>query len=574
MFLTLKKIFSPIKYAKWSYFGYMFGEFFDGFQSVFVIQIVALIVAAIEHKDIPWVWYGILLFIVFRIAAISIWFFTSTIIRDKAIYTIEWKLYEKYLWTYVELDNNKIESLGTGKSISIITRWLSDRINILFWTLSDVIVNAFSIVYAFALIFNQVSVWFFSIFICLFVLWVLIFSLSNKYTRKYKEEIRDMNNEFSKNTVKIIQSKFEIFQTNKIQHELEKIRTFYKKLTSLWIKNDIKGRLFEQIVIILLDAMEVCIYIFVGIGVVKWKFTFSQFVLISWLVRVVSQYTWQFQWFIKQYGRQILQIEKLWETFEETPLIRQIGNTKKFNFSNGNISIKNISFGYLEDKLFKNFSLDIVWGKKTAIVWPSWSGKTTLIKLIAWYLYPNKGDILIDEHKLSKLDLQTYYKHIWYLTQEPSVFDWTLYENLVYALDVNPTQQTLDEIIISAKCEFIYDFKFWLETEIGERGVRLSWGQKQRLAIAKIMLKNPNIVLLDEPTSALDSMSEQLISEALKNLFHKRTVIVVAHRLQTVKEADEIIVLDQGKIIQRGTHNILSKQKGIYKTMLDLQTTF
>ncbi len=125
-----------------------------------------------------------------------------------------------------------------------------------------------------------------------------------------------------------------------------------------------------------------------------------------------------------------------------------------------------------------------------------------------------------------------------------------------------------------AKCEFVWDFENGLETEIGERGIRLSWGQKQRLAIAKIMLKNPEIILLDEPTSALDSVSEQKISEALHNLFKGKTVIVIAHRLQTVKESDDIIVIDKGQILERWTHKELEKKGGLYKEMLDLQTTF
>lgn len=574
MFAKLKKILSPIKYARWYYFGHMFGEFFDCFQSVFVIQIVSWIVSAIEHKSIPEVWYRIRRFIAFRLMGVVIWFFTSTIFRDKAIYTIEGKLFEKYLGTYIKLDNNAIESLGTGKSISIINKGLDDRVQIIFWTLSNLFVEVFAVIYAFTIMFTQVSLGYFSIFIGLFFLWIFIFSLSNKYTRKQKEELRDMSNDFSRNTVKILQSKFEIFQTNKIKHEIEKIRTFYKKYTGLWIKNDIKSSVFEQAVILLLDAMEVFIYIFVGIGAVQWTFTFSEFILISWLVRVISQYTWHFQWFIRQYGRQIISVEKIRDTFEKTPLIKQVGNTKSFAFSKGNISMQKITFGYLEGKVFKNFSLDITGGKKTAIVWPSGSGKTTLIKLIAGYLYPDKGDIWIDDHPLSKLDLQTYYKHIGYLTQEPSVFDGTIYENLCYALEHAPTQKEIDSVILSAKCEFIKDFKDGIQTEIGERGVRLSWGQKQRLAIAKIMLKNPNIVLLDEPTSALDSVSESLIAQALQNLFQGRTVIVVAHRLQTVKESDEIIVLEEGKIIQRGTHVQLGTQEWVYKTMLDLQTTF
>ncbi|MCH2188914.1 ATP-binding cassette domain-containing protein, partial [Candidatus Gracilibacteria bacterium] len=181
-----------------------------------------------------------------------------------------------------------------------------------------------------------------------------------------------------------------------------------------------------------------------------------------------------------------------------------------------------------------------------------------------------------------------------YLTQEPSVFDGTVYDNLTYALesfpnpsDTAPTpnpspkgrgesefEQHLHHIIKLAKCEFIYDFPEGLQTEIGEKGIRLSGGQRQRLAIAKIFLKDPKIIILDEPTSALDSFSEEQITQAMRNLFKGRTVIVIAHRLQTVKNADHIYVIEDGQVIEEGTHSSLTKKKGIYKRMLDLQSGF
>jgi len=245
-----------------------------------------------------------------------------------------------------------------------------------------------------------------------------------------------------------------------------------------------------------------------------------------------------------------------------------------FKYKTWNISIKDLSFTYDKSPVFQDFSLQIQWWTKTAFVGESWGGKTTLIKLLAGYIKPNQWEIEIDGQKLSKIKLTDYYKHIGYLTQDPSVFDGTIHENLVYALDKEPDPQDLEKVIKLAKCEFIREFEKWLETEIGERWVRLSGWQKQRLAIAKIMLKNPNIILLDEPTSALDSFNEEQISIALHNLFKGKTVIVVAHRLQTVKQADRILLFDQWKILEDWTHHELVKLNGKYKKMLDLQSWF
>lgn len=192
-----------------------------------------------------------------------------------------------------------------------------------------------------------------------------------------------------------------------------------------------------------------------------------------------------------------------------------------------------------------------------------------------------EGKLLVDGQDITETRLDSYYPHIGYLTQEPSVFDGTIEENLLYSMPGEKykiqntkykkikqknalhsslltgdsvvkeikrdakTEQKIKEAIELAECQFIYELENGLQTEIGERGIRLSGGQKQRLAIAKIFLKDPEIILLDEPTAALDSYSEQKVAKAFERLFAGRTVIVIAHRLQTVKSADDIIVLEK-----------------------------
>ena len=180
-------------------------------------------------------------------------------------------------------------------------------------------------------------------------------------------------------------------------------------------------------------------------------------------------------------------------------------------------------------------------------------GKTTLMKIIAGYLRPTSGSVKVFGNDIAHTALSTFYPHIGYLTQDPSVFDGTIRENLLSALSgVNSlhihSSDHYDEHLRSAlkraQCDFVFDMDNGMDIEIGERGIQLSGGQKQRLAIAKIFLKDPDIILLDEPTSALDSFSEEQITKALHALFHGRTVIVIAHRLQTVKNADDIIVIE------------------------------
>ncbi len=152
------------------------------------------------------------------------------------------------------------------------------------------------------------------------------------------------------------------------------------------------------------------------------------------------------------------------------------------------------------------------------------------------------------------------------------VFDGSIRNNLLYSISNgrHVSDQELWEALKNAECDFVTD----LDTQIGEKGIRLSGGERQRLAIAKLMLKNPEIIILDEPTSALDSFSEEAITRALDRLFKNKTVIIIAHRLQTVKKADTIVVMESGKILEQGTHQELIEKNGNYKKMVDLQSGF
>lgn len=300
------------------------------------------------------------------------------------------------------------------------------------------------------------------------------------------------------------------------------------------------------------------------------------------------------------FAKEVPLLQRLRDVFDTAPTMQGYTQWKEFSYKKGDIDLVDVSFSYDEKKVFDRFSLSLQGGKKTAFVGISGSGKTTLLKLLAGYIKPDEGKIMVDGQPLANpqplyqgihvlpdkggarraeglhttISLQSYYHHIWYLTQDPSVFDGTIRENLIYALNGKPSEEQVKLAIAHAQCSFVYDFPDWVQTYIGERWVRLSGGQKQRLAIAKLFLKNPSIILLDEPTSALDSFSEEEVRKAFDALFIHRTVVIVAHRLQTVKTADDIVVIDAGKIKERWTHQELLRKGGYYKKMLDLQSGF
>lgn len=239
----------------------------------------------------------------------------------------------------------------------------------------------------------------------------------------------------------------------------------------------------------------------------------------------------------------------------------------------GEINFENVSFSYSEStEILKDINLKIEPGQTLALVGPSGGGKTTLCHLIPHFYRITEGDIKIDGTSIKDIKLESLRKSIGIVQQDVFLFNGTIRENILYGkLDA-----TEEEVIEAAKRANIYDYVQTLEegfdTNIGERGVKLSGGQKQRLSIARVFLKNPPILVLDEATSALDNTTELLIQGALNELCKGRTTIVVAHRLSTIKNADEIAVVIHGKIEEKGSHDkLMEKENGIYKQLYDAQ---
>lgn len=250
---------------------------------------------------------------------------------------------------------------------------------------------------------------------------------------------------------------------------------------------------------------------------------------------------------------------------------KEIPNAKDLKDVKGKITIKDVTFRYdNKESILENFNLDIEAGKMVALVGPSGGGKTTICNLIPRFYDYESGQIFIDDVDISTVTLKSLRENIGIVQQDVFLFTGTIKENIMYG---NPNA-TDEEVIEAAKNACLHDFIMGLEdgydTFIGERGVKLSGGQKQRISIARVFLKNPAILILDEATSALDNVTEYEIQKALEELSKDRTTLVVAHRLSTVKNSDEIVVLTEKGIEERGTHEELIKLGGVYSNLHSL----
>ena len=242
----------------------------------------------------------------------------------------------------------------------------------------------------------------------------------------------------------------------------------------------------------------------------------------------------------------------------------------------GDIHYENMSFFYPEGDAdapaLENVDLKIPAGQSLAVVGPSGSGKSTLVRLTIGFRRPTEGKIFLDGQDMEELDMRSWRKFISVVPQEAILFEGTIRENILFGADDIP-EERLEEILTAANVrEFVDRLPQGLETRIGESGARLSGGQRQRLAIARALVRDPRVIFLDEPTSALDVMSEKLVQEAIERLIKGRTTIIVAHRLSTIRNADRIVVMQEGRIVEAGTYEELSESPtSAFRQMKDLQ---
>lgn len=264
--------------------------------------------------------------------------------------------------------------------------------------------------------------------------------------------------------------------------------------------------------------------------------------------------------------------ERIQQIIGAEQTISEIDHPKDIGEFNAELVFNNVWFKYEDVDVLKDISFSLTKGKTLALVGASGSGKSTIADLVPRFYDAYKGEISIEGVNVKEVTLQSLRRQMGIVTQDPILFNDTILNNIAFG-NPNATKDQIEQAARVANAhEFISQLDQGYNTNIGDAGNKLSGGQKQRLSIARAILKNPPILILDEATSALDTESEKLVQDALNNLMKNRTSLVIAHRLSTIQSADEILVMDKGTIVERGSHNALIAQNGVYKKLTDLQT--
>lgn len=305
------------------------------------------------------------------------------------------------------------------------------------------------------------------------------------------------------------------------------------------------------------------------------KLSIGDFVLITGFLSSFYPKLWDLIWGFRDLAKNYADISKYFELLNNQVEVKEPINPVNIKAVRGKIEFKNVYHSYKEGtkNAINNLNLIIKQGESIAFVGKSGSGKTTITKLLMRFFDPEKGQILIDNiniKKFSKSDLRSLFGIV---PQDPILFNNTIGYNIAYSADKSPDKNEIEKASKLANiADFINNLKLKYDTNVGERGIKLSGGQKQRLAIARMIMSNPDIIIFDEATSSLDSESEKLIQDAFWKYAKGKTTIIIAHRLSTIQKADRIVVLDKGEIVEMGKHkDIIGNKNGVYGKLWSLQ---
>jgi subfamily B ATP-binding cassette protein MsbA len=344
---------------------------------------------------------------------------------------------------------------------------------------------------------------------------------------------------------------------------------YYRLMNKVWRRKDLASPVSEYLSTIVI----VVVMFYGGNMVLNHTTTLAPQSFITYLV-IFSQIISPAKQFSNSYydiQRGLASYDRIKWLLSAPVTIKNISHPVSFNGFQKAIEYRDVGFSYGDKKVLDHFNLTIEKGKTIALVGQSGAGKTTVANLLPRFWDVNSGAILMDGLDIRHMDIRVLRDQLGIVSQESILFNDTNYNNISFGIENISEKQVIQAAKIANAHRFIVETEAGYQTLVGDRGSKLSGGQRQRISIARAVLKNPSILILDEATSALDTESEAYVQDAIEKLMSNRTAIIIAHRLSTIKNADEIVVMDEGKIVERGRHNELLQQNGVYANLHNMQ---
>ena len=356
----------------------------------------------------------------------------------------------------------------------------------------------------------------------------------------------------------------EDYELEKFDRENDGYRDAQFNAASIWMKYIPMFEILSQCLTIILMIMG-------GFMVIDGEMTIGNMVTVNGYLWMLNSPLRQAGWIINDLQRFLTAIEKIYKVYTTEPDIKQPEHVVEKRKLKGSVTFDHVNYYTNDDTVLKDISFHVEPGQTVGIIGATGSGKSSLINLICRFYYVNQGRVLVDDIDVRNLNLQTLRGNIGIAMQDVFLFSDTIEGNIAYG---NP-DCTFEQVQAAAKIanadEFIREMPEGYDTIIGERGVGLSGGQKQRISLARAILKDPSIIILDDTTSAIDMETESMIQNELKKISDERTVFIIAHRISSIIHADQILVLDNGRLVERGTHEQLLAKKGYYSTVFHHQ---
>lgn len=459
----------------------------------------------------------------------------------------------------------------SGSIIKRSARFTHAYERIVDWFIFSLLPNTVAIVVAFAVFYHQEPAFalYFLLWIILFLGWATGFSIwklrFHEVMAQWESKIGGAYSDAISNIFSVKSFALEPQEQKIIDETAE---TTFKKRRLAWILDfvsfAVQGILSMGIELILIYGM-----------IQKWRegeFSVGEFILFQTVMLLLIHRLWDFGRSLRSLFSAIADANEMGDMYASTDLDHDYPGSHPVTLSSGAIEFRNITFSYgPQNPLFNHFNLRIKAGEKIALVGASGSGKTSLTKLLFRFIEAEAGDVYFDGIPGKQFTLESLRRQISLVPQQPELFHRSIKDNITLGKPVD--EATLRDTAEKAKClEFINKLPKQFDTLVGERGVKLSGGEKQRVAIARAFLEEAPIVVLDEATSALDSLTEKQIQAAIFRLIEEKTAIVIAHRLSTILKMDRIVVLENGKILEEGTHRSLLEHKGHYYRMWQHQS--